>query len=142
MTNKAKKPTKEMTEAQMVGLPTLKIDTSAGQSRSYRIPHEVCWAKNDTITWYTLGDPDPIRDLLVWATHLGKKRGSGRGSVLRWAVESTEPWGEGFPIVRDQKPMRPLPPDWKGLQNPKFQYATLTYPYYRHEHEVLCAVPE
>lgn len=129
-------------EAAMLGEPKLRrIDISAGPQKSYRIPHSVAFANGSSVAWWAIGDADAIRDVLLEATHLGRRRAVGRGAVDMWTVEPCEPWGDGFPIVRDGHPMRPLPIDWPGLTDPPTGYSTVSYPYWDHAAETLCAVP-
>lgn len=129
-------------EAQLPGMtPMRRVNLSAGPCRSYRLPGDVAFAEDDAVRWYLVGDRDAVEDLLGEVTHLGKRRGAGRGAVARWEVEPCEPWGDGFPIVREGKPMRPLPVDWPGLVEPTTGYNTLSFPYYEHTAEQLCAVP-
>ena len=52
-----------------------------------------------------------------------------------------EPW-DGFPVVCGGRALRPLPVDWPGLVEPAKAYHTLTYPYWEHSREELCAVPD
>lgn len=131
-----------LAEAQLLGDAKLRrVPISAGPCKSYRIPQEVAFAKDDRIVWYALGEAERIRDLLGLVTHLGRKRGVGRGAVDMWFVEPCDPWDAGFPVVRDGLATRPLPIDWPGLVDPAPGYATLTYPYHQHEREDLCAIP-
>jgi hypothetical protein len=130
-------------EAQMLAEPKFKsIHINAGAQKSYRIPGEVSWCERDEIEWWCIGDADGIRELLTMVGYLGKRRGVGRGKVREWTVEPCEPWGDGFPIVRDGKPMRALPLDWPELVEPSVAQSTLSYPYWRHWAEEECAVPE
>ena len=129
-------------EAQMLGEDKLRrVNISAGACRSYRIPGDVAFAKDDTIRWYCVGDTDAIRDLLVHARYLGKRRAVGRGAVDRWLVEECEPWGDGFPVVQEGRAMRPLPVDWPGLAIGDTAYSVISYPYYEQRRAVLCAMP-
>ena len=129
-------------EAQLLGDAKLRrVNISAGACRSYRIPGDVAWAKDDAIRWWCIGDRDAILDLLGDVRYLGKRRAVGRGVVDRWVVEPCKPWGYGFPVVCDGAPMRPLPLDWPGLVDPPTAYSTLTHPYWDHSAEQLCAVP-
>lgn len=118
-----------------------RINISAGPCKSYRIPHEVRFAEGDTVEWYAIGDRDAVVELLACVTHLGKRRGVGRGPVRQWSVDVVaDPW-DGFPLVRDGKPLRPLPLDWPGLVDPDVGVSTLTYPYWLQREAVQCAVP-
>lgn len=129
-------------EAQLLGDGKLRrVNISAGACRSYRIPGDVAWADGDAIRWWCVGDLPGVEDLLSEVRYLGKRRAVGRGVVDRWSVEPCESWGDGFPVVRDGRPMRPLPLDWPGLVDPPTAYHTLAPPYWDHAAEVLCAVP-
>jgi hypothetical protein len=129
-------------EAQNLGSKKLRrIRISAGAQKTYRLPIETGHLHGNQLTWWCIGDEDQIRGLLELVTHIGKKRAVGLGRVRSWRIVRCESWGEGFPIVRDGEPLRTLPADWPGLTAPELSYATLTYPYWQHEREVLCAVP-
>jgi CRISPR type IV-associated protein Csf3 len=119
-----------------------RINVSAGPQKSYRIPGQIAHAVDDTLTWYAVADDEAVRDLLRFVTHLGKRRAAGRGKVRCWTVDPCEPWGAGFPVERDGKPLRNLPVDWPGLVSPLHAYATMSYPYWDHTREETCAVPE
>jgi hypothetical protein len=119
-----------------------RINISAGAQKSYRIPGQMAHAVDDTLTWYAIADECAVRDALRFVTHLGKRRAVGRGKIREWIVESTLPWGDGFPVVREGKPLRNLPPDWPGLVSPLHARATLTYPHWDQTREEICAVLE
>jgi hypothetical protein len=124
------------------GAKIRRVQITAGANKSYRIPMETSHAVGDVLTWYCVGDTEPIRGLLATALYLGKRRAVGLGRVLRWTVSECEPWGDGFPVVApDGKPLRTLPLDWPGLVEPDAGYRTLSFPYWAHEREELCACP-
>lgn len=130
-------------QAQVLGDAKLKrIHLGAGATKSYRIPTELAFAEGDMLTWFAIGDRDGIVDLLAHVTHLGKRRAVGRGRVDAWTVEPCEPWGDGFPVVREGRALRPLPPDWPGLVEPVLARAALTYPFWDRTRVLTCAVPE
>lgn len=130
-----------LAEGQLLGDDKLKrVHISGGACKSYRIPHEVRFAEGGLIAWYCVGDAEEIRALLMDVTHLGRRRAVGRGAVASWMVEETEPW-DGFPVVEDGRVLRPLPVDWPGIIAPKLAMHTLTYPYWEHAREEMCAVP-
>ncbi|MGH3427871.1 MAG: hypothetical protein ACRDQZ_09945, partial [Mycobacteriales bacterium] len=84
-----------LAEAQSVGDSRVKrIKITEGRCKSYRIPGAVAHAEGDGITWYAMGDPAKIEALLSCVTHLGKKRGVGRGAVAAWRVVRCVPWGK------------------------------------------------
>lgn len=119
-----------------------RVNLSAGPTKSYRIPLEVGHVVEDMLTWWCVGEPRGVAELLDGVTHLGKRRGVGLGEVLGWEVLPAEPWKEGFPVVRDGKALRPLPLAWPGLVAPELAYGCLSYPYWDRTREELVAVPE
>lgn len=120
-----------------------RVQITAGPDKSYRNPLEVQYVAGDSLRWWCVGDADAIAELLSRVFYLGKKRNIGLGRVARWDVAPCEPWGDGFPVVRDGAPLRPLPLDWPGLgSNPPQAFRTLTYPYWDHAREELCACPQ
>lgn len=118
-----------------------RLRLTAGPAKSYRIPTETAHLCDDALTWWCVGDADEIRALLALVGYVGKKRSVGLGKVARWDVVECETW-PGFPVLRDGKPLRPLPEDWPGLAVPGSAYRRLTYPYWLRGDEVFCAVPE
>lgn len=132
-----------LTEAQgFAGAKLKRIQVSAGPCKSFRLPLETAHMRDDRLTWWCIGDAEAISALLPLVTHLGKRRAVGNGRVVRWTVEKCETWGEGFPVVLNGQPLRPLPPDWPGLADDVAQeYRTISYPYWDRRHEQLCAVP-
>lgn len=128
-------------EYQTIGSPKIRRALiSAGVNKSYRIPIETRHAADDTLTWWCLGEAGAIIELLTTVFYLGRRRAVGLGKVLQWQVEPCEIW-DGFPVVRDGKPLRALPPDWPGLDEPRLQRRTISYPYWAHELEEVCACP-
>jgi CRISPR type IV-associated protein Csf3 len=135
-----------LAEAQSMAGPKLtRIQLTGGPCKSFRIPIETAWLAGDEIVWYCVGSADAVRDLLVWITHLGKRRGVGLGRVERWTVEAFDPaadgWGEGFPVTRDGRALRNLPLDFEGTSKAEQGYAVVTYPYWERDREELCLVP-
>lgn len=125
-------------ESQMFGDAKLKrVHVSQGATKSYRIPQEAMHVDGDVIAWYCVGDEEPIRRLLHCVTHLGKKRGVGRGAVAAWLVEPTEE----CLMVNEGRPTRPLPLDWPGVTRGRKRMHTLTYPYWEHGREELLWLP-
>jgi CRISPR type IV-associated protein Csf3 len=131
-------------EAQQMGGKIKRMQINAGPSKGYRIPYETVWPEDGTLTWWAVGDPAEVEGLLGLIGYLGKRRGVGLGRVLEWEVEPCEPWGDGFPVVLDGQPLRALPPDWPGLEDPAIIEARLSYmggPYWMTELREPCAVP-
>lgn len=131
--------------AQIMGARSIKtIDIKAGASASERIPVDVQHMERDELTWWCIGDAEQIRALLALVHHVGRKRGVGFGEVAPsgWSVEACEPWGDGFPVLRDGEPLRNLPADWPGLSpDVVTEYAVPSPPYWDRTRDVLCAVP-
>ena len=131
-------------EAQLLATSKLnRINLTGGPSRSCRIPQDTTHLVNDQIHWWAIGDAAQVEALLVgWVGYLGRKRSVGLGRVVHWHVEGCEPWGDGFPVVRDGQPMRPLPTDWHGLApDVERAFRVLAAPYWRRSEEQECAVP-
>jgi CRISPR type IV-associated protein Csf3 len=132
-----------LAEAQLMAGPKVKrVNMASGPSRSYRIPLDTCHVEGDKIEWWCIGDEREVEALLMgWVGYLGKKRSVGLGRVMHWHVEECEPW-DGFPVLRDGHPMRPLPADWPGLVDGyEPAYRVLSPPYWQVERQELCAVP-
>lgn len=129
-------------EAQALGSAKLKrIRIDAGACKSYRIPLPTFFAKEDRLTWWCVGEQAEIADLLSIVHYIGKKRSVGLGAVDRWSVEPCEAW-EGFPVLRNGLPLRPLPTDWPGLSDESDRaMARRTYPYWVRSQEEESAVP-
>src|SRR3970282_728114 len=110
-------------QAQTIGTHRLKrIRITAGAQKSYRIPMEVGYLVDSRLDWYAIGDADRIQALLSHVSFVGKRRSTGKGEVERWIVEPCDAWGDGFPLVRNGRALRPLPPDWRGLDAPELAY--------------------
>jgi len=128
-----------MAEAQSIGAMSIKrIDVSAGESKGWRFPIELVHATRDEVVWYALGDMERTREILESVSNLGPKRSVGRGNVDSWDVSPIEPW-EGFPVLRDGVPLRPLPLDWPGVTCQRRGLAVLKPPYFERWREEECA---
>ena len=129
-------------EAQAFAVESFKrINIAAGAQKSYRLPLETAHLAGDALRWWCLGDRGQIAALLALVPYLGKRRATGLGAVVAWEVERCEPW-PGFPVVRDGRPLRPLPPDWPGLApGAEVAWRTMTFPYWEWTRRELCAVP-
>lgn len=126
---------------QLASRSTKRMDTGAGPNKGFlwRLPTlRLC---DDTITWWCIGDQVEIRSLLDLIHYLGKKRSVGLGKVDSWDVQTCEAWGNDFPVALAGRPLRSLPADYPGLDNPELGYSVLDPPYWMPEKEELCAVP-
>jgi hypothetical protein len=127
-----------MGEAQAMGDLSLKrILVGGGLSKGFRTPRELVHLVNDQIVWFALGDIDQTRDVLETVSGLGPRRGVGHGDVASWSVEQVEPW-EGFPVLRDGAPLRPLPLGWDGVRDGRLVRSTLRPPYHERWREEEC----
>lgn len=133
-------------EAQALTGPRVKrMEFAVGRGKAVRKPREVAHLVDDRLDWWCVGDAGRIRYLLGIVGHVGKFTGRGLGRVDRWDVVEVTPWDEGFPVLLDGQPLRPLPLDWPGLPDDIYaRRAVLTFPYWhdtarRAEH---CACPE
>jgi CRISPR type IV-associated protein Csf3 len=132
-------------EAQERGNTKLKtVNITTGPGKSYRIPLENGHIEQDTLTWWCIGDRTEIEALLQLVSYVGKKRSVGLGRVREWVVEQTDPWGDGFPVVLDGLPLRPLPLDWPGIDEARAArgLSALSYPYWVQTSRVSCWLPE
>lgn len=124
--------------AELGGDKLRRVETGSGPDKAYRMPHHSEFHR--TLTWWCIGEQDSISELLRGILHIGKDRSRGMGRRRDWAVEPCEAW-DGFPVVRNGEPLRPLPVDWPGLVDPHLAYHTLTYPYHDHSQEQIRAIP-
>lgn len=136
-----------LSEAQMMGATEGKerlgtLSLKGGPCKSFRIPIETAHLRDDVVTWWCIGDREAIAQRLAWVTHLGKRRGVGLGRVARWEVEPCEPWGEGFPVIRDGRPLRNLPLDAMDPEAAQQHegFACVSYPYFERHREELCLI--
>jgi len=121
-----------------------RVSLSTGPEKSYRIPTSIGFLSGNVVTWYCLGERDALIGLLKFCKFLGKKRSVGNGKVSAWSVLECLEW-EGFPVVKQGKPLRPLPPSWPGLKEPSMAYVVLGSVgvcYWDHTAKELCAVPD
>lgn len=119
------------------------VEMSTGLNKNYRIPVQQAHVVSDVVLWYAVGDQQEVLQLLsTWILHIGKKGSIGCGAVDAWDVLLCEETWDGFPVLREGQPLRPLPLDWPGLSKDARQdYRVLTMPYWQRHREVLAAVP-
>lgn len=106
-----------------------RINMSVGAEKSYHIPYSTGFLKDGFVEWWLLGNPVHVASLLFKTRHIGARRGAGYGRVDRWEIAECSTW-DGFPVVRDGKPLRALPHDWPGVFDAAPTFATLTAPYW------------
>lgn len=109
-----------------------KVELRKGRYKNY---HNALYTRTALyVDWYGVGDPERIRDLLRFCTHIGKKTSQGYGSVLRWEVSDwPENWSTRGP---GGKLMRAVPMLGNGI----------TYgirpSYWNPKHQFSCKMPE
>lgn len=116
-----------------------RVDQSSGLYKSYRIPRQVAHLVGDRVTWWCLGEREPVLALLHLISALGKRHAAGFGTVRAWSADPCDPW-PGFPVVRDGRPLRPLPLDWPGLSEWDEEMAALMPPCWDRRAWARCAV--
>lgn len=119
-----------------------RVHTGLAENKSYRVPYEHHLLRDDALVWHCIGDAAAIRELLWEVHYLGRFRGAGKGEIAEWIVEPCEPWGPGFPILRDGLPTRALPEDTDGAREDALHsYSVFRPPYWDHTREEPCLVP-
>jgi len=113
-----------------------RVQISAGENKSHRETYELTIPDGGTIEWWCIGDADGVRALLAYTRYLGRFRNTGKGQVAEWAVSECEPWGDGFPVMRDGAALRNLPSD-----SPHAPLRRCEPPYFLKEGMVPCLVP-
>lgn len=127
-------------EAQRFAEPKVRrINITVGANKGYRIPRPVQYLESG-IEWWCIGNHNEIERLLSCITHLGKRRSAGLGAVDGWTVAPCDPW-DGFPVVRDGKPLRPLPVDWPGAEVASCGFRVMAPPYWDMTMEEPCLLP-
>lgn len=121
-----------------------RLDTTVGCNKAYRSPYEVRLLADSKIEWWCVGYPERVRELLGMVRYLGRFRNAGHGKLdihgTPWTVETCEPW-DGFPVLRDGAPLRPLPLDYPGVTGGRQCYRTLEPPYWDLAREEMLACP-
>jgi len=113
-----------------------KVQINSAQYKAYRMP--IYDELVERLTWTALS-PDPER--LAWLLgahvhHVGKKRNTGHGAVVRWEVEEVDgapdAWMHGRPLPVEMRP------EWDGPVG----LAPVRPPYWLIQHEERCALLE
>lgn len=113
-----------MAEAQAMCGPKLRrVHVGLGRTKSFRLPREACHLADDRMVWLAFSPSDAavaeVENLLALVRHLGRKRSAGEGAIVSWSVERLDAGDlfDGFPLVRDGEPLRPVPADWPGIND-------------------------
>jgi CRISPR type IV-associated protein Csf3 len=117
-----------------------KIDTKSGKYKAYRMPLVV--QLFDKLVWYAVGDSGAVLDLCQGVTHIGKKSSQGLGAVDYWTVE---PWLEDWSVARDGQITRGIPVELglpPGVERANVQLYGIRPPYWLHQHQRPCFMPE
>lgn len=70
-----------------------------GRWKAYWMPLRKVLPVGMTLTWWAVGDPVGVAELLRHCFALGQKRNAGHGWVSRWTVE---PWAEDWSLTRPE----------------------------------------
>jgi len=120
-----------------------RVNLSAGAQKHFRIPRTSMHLQDDELRWHLLGEPEEVERLLSLVHYLGKRRAVAAHRPVEWSVEEDEPWGDGYPVLRDGQPLRHLPADLPGLRTERRMFGRLSYPYHQPAlGEELIATPE
>lgn len=123
------------------GKSAQRIQINAGPSKGFRVPIQATHLADDRLTWWCLGDAPEIERLLSVVTHVGRRRAVGEGEVRDWSVRAVEPW-PGFPVWRDDQPLRALPHDDDRVSAQHvMRMGRLTFPYWLKAENDLVTVP-
>jgi hypothetical protein len=116
-----------------------RVDIKSGPDKGWRVPRS--GEMFSDLHWWCVGDAESIRELLLGVTRLGARRRHGCGAVRSWIVDPCEPW-DGFPVLREGMPLRPLPLDFPGASTEsRKSFRNLTYPYFMKERAELLLCP-
>lgn len=113
------------------------INISSGEYKGYHMP--VFYRAALFVEWYCVGDPDAIRALLPFATHLGKKPTQGWGRVAEWTVAEID---QDWSVWKDGVLMRGIPPYHNDrLRNPKRGLYGVRPPYWDQRNQMELVLP-
>jgi CRISPR type IV-associated protein Csf3 len=122
-----------------------KINVASGQYKGYRMPVNVLLV--GPLTWFCVGDPDGVRELLMGVKSLGKKRAYGFGMVEldhrgrpAWKVE---PWSEDWSVYGPGgRLMRTVPFDGTFREDATLRQWGIRPPYWHFETQRLVLMPK
>jgi len=123
-----------------------KVVTTSAKYKAYRMPVNVMLV-GPVLTWYCVGDPDGVRELLAGVKSLGKKRAHGFGAVEldkglpAWCVEEyEEDWSIYGPGGRI---MRAVPFDGKEIYDGMtVRRSGIRPPYWHRDNKCVAIVPK
>ncbi len=115
----------------------------SGRWKAYWMPLRLTIPAGMRLTWWAVGEPRDVAELLRHVFGVGAKRNVGHGWVSRWTVEEwpadwslTRTEGERL-VVSRHLPAELAPEGWMAWDS-----RWLTYPYWRAGAPPLVAVPE
>jgi CRISPR type IV-associated protein Csf3 len=116
-----------------------KVLIEQGRYKAYHMP--LPKLVTDCITWYAVGDIEPVLSLLQPLVAIGKKRAYGNGAIRQWHIAPLE---EDWSEWRDHRLMRPLPaPLARAIQwdePPNIQHIAYRAPQWHPLNHALCVV--
>lgn len=120
------------------------IREGVGEYRAYRIPQIIRTIEDSTITFWAMGHPEEVYNLLCCIPAVGKKCAIGYGMVSSWSVEECE---EDYSLWHPEHGlMRPVEVDSEESKTMDLsKYPVLQYgvkpPYWKPLNFRLCYVP-
>lgn len=87
------------------------------------------------LVWFARGKPDEVRKMLGLVTSIGRKRGHGNGSVMRWEVDSM---AEDWSVMRGGKITRAMP---EGYAEGRRRVAGIRPVYWHRSRQIACVLP-
>jgi CRISPR type IV-associated protein Csf3 len=122
-----------------------RINVSSAEYKNYRMPINIMLINN--LTWFCVGEPGKIKDLLWGIKSLGKKRSQGFGMVEldhmgkpAWNVEE---WPEDWSVYGPGgKLMRIIPFDDEIKKDMVIRRWGIKPPYWLNENQVIAVIPE
>lgn len=120
------------------------IREGVGEYRAYRIPQIIRTIEDSTITFWAMGHPEEVYNLLCCIPAVGKKYAIGYGMVSSWSVEECEEdyslWHPNYGLMRpvEVESEEAKKMDLRGY--PVLQYGVKP-PYWKPVNFRLCYVP-
>ena len=103
----------ERLERQVADPPAIREQVGRYRSVRLPVPASVC----GTLEWDCVGDRTEIEEMLAEVRSVGKRRGTGHGSVTAWEItDVTDPHAGHGEWTPHGNPARPMPPTvgWEG----------------------------
>lgn len=124
---------------EFLGMDKGLISDSVGQYRAYRIPVITRTVKDGIVTFWAMGHPGEVSDLLSYLPAIGKKPVAGYGLIDRYTVEECD---EDYSLYHPEYGlMRPVPVDEGCYIGYPIMDFGVKPPYWKAINMRLCYVP-